>query len=393
MHRTGRLNAGDLPSRHMGANLVVFAASTLVDAGSPGPVLAQGRDWLAWVQSAGLHDHAGQLRLHLTEAAMETGALEDAARWLDEYEKTAPSAQADPVFTRLRGVLDDLLRAVDQPDQPAPSLQEIVDKTLAVVHPEVALIVGLIAKGPDPSHPEDAPKFRAALMSAGFPAEIAGFAEAVAALDQLSSSGTPRFTINSVFGFLQRSIVALPREGAPRVYEALANLAIWTYQLARERGMWDSALTLGWLATICQRRRGDLAGAASLLGDLRADVRERQLGIADPRLRAALAVRLPHLIPVSVEVAFTRGDAAQLFDVAEAGRARVLLDVMESRARRPLALKLGDFQSFLRRHEERVAYCSFLVDDDDAPGARAPFNRPYDTVLQALRPLATGGRR
>jgi hypothetical protein len=131
MRKNGQLDVKTPPIPLMGANLATFAASTLVDAGAPAPVIEQGPTWLAWLEAGAMSDAAGMMRLHLGEAAMESGALEKAATWLDEYARQTPTPDAHPVYTRLRGVLDDLLRAVDQPDQPAPSFEEIVQESLS----------------------------------------------------------------------------------------------------------------------------------------------------------------------------------------------------------------------------------------------------------------------
>ena len=444
MRRTGQLDDPRPPIPLMGANLVTFAAGALVDGGAPGPVLEQGRAWLAWLEQAGLSDAAGTLRLQLAEGAIENAALEDAARWLDEYAREFPAANEHPVYTRLRGVLDDLLRAVDQPDPPAPSLEEVLEKTLRILPPDMAPIVQQAAESARPFRPDGAMNpMGAVFTSAGFPPQIGNFDAAVQALDQIGSSGTPRFTINNVMEFLLHGLQELPREGEPQAYQALASLGLRAYRFATERGLWDTGLTIGWLAGICQRRRGDLDAAAQTLAELRAGVRSRQLGIANPRRRAALAVRLRHLTPVSAEGALARGAVRELFEIVEAGRGRILLDLLEAHAGRPLATDAGAFQQFLSTHEERVAYCSFLVDEDDGTGAgggtyavfvpqqgelvaarlpisrqilataadelrrlnrgrpdarsfddlgaidpRAPFGRPYGAVLEALQPLA-----
>ena len=101
---------------------------------------------------------------------------------------------------------------------------------------------------------------------------------------------------------------------------------------------------------------------------LRRAVRERQRGISDPLLRAALAEYLPHLWAVNAAVLFSLGEgrAEELFEVVEESKGRILSALtLERRHGAPDRPALSRVRELLGRSMSRASYLTLLADHDE----------------------------
>jgi hypothetical protein len=431
----------------MVANVAGFAASTLTDAGLPRVVLDSAAGWLAAVKAAGLEEQAVAMKLTLAEAAILSGHYERAAGWLADFERQHPSPRSNPVYLRLADKIDNLLRAVDQPDRPDTPFSEILARSLQALAgggPAFEKVIGQLSTpaASDGFAPGSTwmRRLEDETTRFGFPPRVEGFDQTAAALDAIDQSGSPMFLVHKITescGELLQTLAPDDRDA----HLALAALAARAARKAHNLDLWEEAQSQGWIASVALRRAGALSEASAILKELRENLRSRQLGIRDPRLRAALAMNLPHLAAISAEVLFALGEPAlqELFDAIESSKGRVLADLVEQRAGQAAVAGVEAIRGLLRAGGERAAYCTFLVDDlvtyavlvpRDGPlvgtrlgvgrkalaaavaelqrlndgGARpgapddwsslgplppdSPWDRPYDEVLRVVHPFA-----
>jgi hypothetical protein len=353
-------------TRLMCANIADFAASALADAGVPRRVFEHADEFVEVLVSLGLDERATALKLTVAEASIMQGAYESAAALLEQFRRSQPNPEDSPIYVRLRDKLDDLLRAVDKPDTPSAPFQEILSRSLAAmtkVGPQYQQVVARLGEALRPDGEAPNSEAWSEFVRLGFPPAIRNFEAAEAAVASIGESGRPMFILSSISRKMQE---LLPLADTPQSHMGLAGMAIRAAGEADILELWEDALTFRWLAGVAFRRAHAFTEARKVLRDLREKIRLRQLGVADPLLRAALAVYLPHLAGVSAALLFELGEpgVAELFEVIEGAKGRILNDLLEQRLGHPLDGSLQAVLALVKKGPERAHYLTLLADAD-----------------------------
>jgi CHAT domain-containing protein len=93
----------------------------------------------------------------------------------------------------------------------------------------------------------------------------------------------------------------------------------------------DDQNTMSWAISVCQRRLGDHGAAADTLTRLWHDLEAQRNGVLDPLKRSGTFSRFPHLFPVLAGEMLQTGRGAQMVEVLEAGKGRLLADTVVAR--------------------------------------------------------------
>jgi hypothetical protein len=337
------------------ANVLDACANCLTDGGRVPELLERGAQWSEWLAAPDLAPQWRSVQRAWVEACFHAGFYESAARILEGLERRFPDCRESPIERRLFDKLDDVLRPVDRPDAPAAGLDWTVKHTLK----EFGLTT-LAEKAGELTAQRAATMADqiGALIGLGpVPAELTEFAEAVETLPQAANPLLQAGNVITAFtNFLASGNASYP---------VLASLSEKARRAALRYGFWEHACTLGWYRTVALRRSGAMETAAASLAELRDAIRERQLGVRQPVLRAALAEYLPHLAAVSAEVLFGLGREAELFEAMEGAKGRVLEALIcERHGHASGDPVLGTTRALLEDSPQPACYLTFLVDDE-----------------------------
>ena len=337
------------------ANVMDLCASCMTEAGRCRELADAGDTWSAWLLSRRFVEQWCSVERSRAEACLHLGEYESARSILAVVAETVPASAGHPIQQRLSDKLDDLLRAADRPDTPSAPFAWIVERTREVLRRS-----GVEASLYEPILSEDAvggERLRAALGLGPVPLTEDDLSQHVARLPQAASP------LQEVSAALER-LSELLQSGVLHPERAAA-LAAVAADAASQYGFWEQAMTLRWLVGVAERRAGRFADAAVTLARLRRDLAERQRGIRDPMLRAALSTMLPHLYGVSAQVLFDLGSnrIPELLDVIEGAKSRILLALASSEPEASID-RIAGLRRLLARSRHRAAYITLLADDD-----------------------------
>ena len=337
------------------ANVMDLCASCMTEAGRCRELADAGDTWSAWLLSRRFVDQWCSVERSRAEACLHLGEYESARSILAVIAETVPASAGHPIQQRLSDKLDDLLRAADRPDTPSAPFAWIVERTREVLRRS-----GVEASLYEPILSDDAvggERLRAALGLGPVPLTEDDLSQHVARLPQAASP------LQEVSAALER-LSELLQSGVLHPERAAA-LAAVAADAASQYGFWEQAMTLRWLVGVAERRAGRFADAAVTLARLRRDLAERQRGIRDPMLRAALSTMLPHLYGVSAQVLFDLGSnrIPELLDVIEGAKSRILLALASSEPEASID-RIAGLRRLLARSRHRAAYITLLADDD-----------------------------
>ena len=337
------------------ANVMDLCASCMTEAGRCQELADSGDAWSTWLLSRHFMDQWCRVEWSRVEACLHLGEYEAAASLLSVVAATVPSSSEHPIQQRLSDKVDDLLRAADRPDTPSAPFAWIVERTRDVLSRdgiEASLFEPILSDdstggepiraalglGPAPVNEDDLSRHVAELPCAASPLH-----EVSAALERLSD-------------LLQNGVLHPERA---------AVLAAVAADAASHYGFWEKAMTLRWLVSVAERRAGRFTDAAVTLAMLRRDLADRQRGIGDPLLRAALSTMLPHLYGVSAQVLFDlrASRIPELLDVIEDGKSRILLALASRESEAPMD-RTAELRALLARSQHRACYVTLFADDD-----------------------------
>ena len=333
------------------ANVMDLCASCMTEAGRCRELADSGGTWSAWLLSRRFTDQWCSVERSRAEACLHLGEYETASSILAVVAETVPSSSQHPIQQRLSDKLDDLLRAVDRPDTPSAPFAWIVERTRDVLRRS-----GVEASLYEPILSDDAAgseRLRAALGLGPMPLSEEDLSQHVARLPLAASP------LQEVSAALERLSELL--QGGVLHPDRVAALAAVAADAASQYGFWEQAMTLRWLVGVAERRAGRFPDAAVTLAALRRDQAERQRGIRDPMLRAALSTMLPHLYGVSAQVLFDLGSSRipELLDVIEGAKSRILLALASSEPEAPIDRVAGLQRLLARsRHARATSPCS-----------------------------------
>lgn len=337
------------------ANVMDLSASCMTEAGRCRDLADSGGTWSAWLLGRRFIDQWCSVERSRAEACLHLGEYEAASSILAVVAETVPSSRQHPIQQRLSDKLDDLLRAVDRPDTPSAPFAWIVERTREVLRRS-----GVEASLYEPILSDDAEgseRLRAALGLGPMPLSEDDLSQHVARLPLAASP------LQEVSAALERLSELL--QGGVLHPDRVAALAAVAADAASQYGFWEQAMTLRWLVGVAERRAGRFPDAAVTLAALRRDQAERQRGIRDPMLRAALSTMLPHLYGVSAQVLFDLGSSRipELLDVIEGAKSRILLALASSEPEAPID-RVAGLQRLLARSRHRAGYITLLADED-----------------------------
>lgn len=339
--------------------LIPWFAGLANDSGRGREVYERAPAWMAILESLGNPGHVSDLRLKAAEALLEDGHYERALFLTDQEPPDGLRPDLLPVRTRLCRTLADLVRRADE-RLPAFDPGTVFRETLAFLaaaEPDAVLTKALYASGGETID-------RNALGHLAFPPVPAGMEALDRASRALASSRAPLGALQAVFEGASAALQA--GSSGPPEYRLIASVADRGADAAAALGRWRDAVSFRWLGTVALRRAGEHPAALAGLRVLAATIDERRTRIADPRLRAGLAVYLPHLPWIVAETALRVGDEAAAFFASEMAKARILGDLRKPNAAVAPGLlgALRDVAAAL----PRTHFLTFLSDTSAEPG-------------------------
>lgn len=335
------------------ANSMTVASRTLTDGGGRfRDLLGRAGRWAEWLDRAGCGEDWRAVQCTRVEACIHSGLYETAAEIFSEIRERIPDFLNQPIERRLSDRLDDLLRAADRPDSPDVDWKWITERS--VEDPVVANALN-VSEGETPDEVYQRLAQDIGVLIGDAPAELA---EAVRLLPR---AGHPLFTVHQVLQTIGEGL----KNGSIPLSTAAA-LAHDARAAALHFDFWHEAADLGWIEMVALRRQNRLDEAIIVLRELRGSVRERQEGIKEPLLRAALNEYLPSLYGVSAEVLFDLGSAAttELFEVVEEAKGRILAALVEQHDEHRAGAKLPRLVELLRSSPRPARYITLFADQE-----------------------------
>lgn len=353
-------NASDPLWRATVPTLLTTFASLAVDAGMGSEIRERASEWLLILERLGDRGHVSDLRLKLAEALLNDGIYEQARDILAS--EIAGSLRADlvPTHDRLSQKIDAILR---RPDEPIPAFdgKRVIEATLAYLqaHPLSENLTRLVEASADNIDPMVLDQGAFGLPP--FPSVPRTLEALHQAAHALSASRTPLMALQAVVQGIGIKIQAAGN-GADE-YRAIAQVAANAAAAATSFGYWEVAINVSWLGAVAWRRASEHTLALRCLLMIAAEIDRRRHKIGDPRLRAGVAMILPHLPWVLTEVAaLTDTPAAMLYGI-EIAKGRILGDLRADGSAPDLtpSLLVDRLRGVLSRRR-RVHALTFLAD-------------------------------
>jgi hypothetical protein len=324
--------------------LTAFAARA-VDAGMVRELHEKAPAFLEVLHSLDSRDesgHVSDLRLKQVEALMTDGYYEKAHEVLTLLN-----------VKQLRR--DGLLKRPDEKPEPVDGTLVIQQTLDYLATSKVLTPLARIVK-------ERGKDFESGMLGVpAFPSVPKHFEALDAQSQQLDTSRTPLMALQAVS---QGTMALLTTPGnGENEYLALAKVAERVIAAADGFNYWKEAVTAAWMLTVALRRAGRQHEALRHLLALAARIDQRRRLIHDPRLRAGVAIYLPHLPWVLAATAILAEDPPAALYGMEVAKARILGDLRLGEAAQfatPESLHQGLRARLATR--PRVHLLSFLSD-------------------------------
>jgi hypothetical protein len=314
----------------------------------------------AALASWGQNDRVPAVRLAEAEALMLAGEYEAAKHLLEAIDPDALLKTDRLTYVRLASKLARMLCRPDVPVGDTPSDVDLVAK--AGFPPSVNAVLEEVTGRAGADYDQLKAEY-------GMPAVPPDLDAIEMAAKNLPLSGSPHAALKALDDGIAAQLVGRGKDD-PEAYRAILRALTIAIAEADALEFWEHSVDLRWRKVIALRRLGDLSGALATTGEIRVLIDRRRLGIADPRLRAALAVYIPHLAVVTAELATAIGQTTglALFAAVESAKSRIIAESRERVRRADLVWGSTDAQLLDRvcirlATSPRAHYLSFLVDD------------------------------
>jgi tetratricopeptide (TPR) repeat protein len=353
--------SGERPDLRMLAAKVLDALnSCLLEAGNTQEIFTEADQWTEWLQRIDMVDYyLAQIHLYKAEALMVSGEYDEARDLLSivKSEELRPSQKFS--LNRLNAKMPVLIRAVDQPEPKPVDMKEFLMNAVETLHGIMKADEPTLGRTTDEPRVNEAavepvPVGVTAAMDAlgGGTPYTDNVDEIVKRAEKLAESRDPFKALREVTDGLSVFFQDEKKSHEVAALERIVGALDKTIDYAGKMGFWEEQVNIQWLLAITCKRLGRLKEAAAVLRQMRDEIDRRRVAINDPRNRAAVAVYLPNLYPVSVEILYQLGEdhIQELFSVIESAKGKILAELA---GKQPFCDKDAD-GSVLRQHEREL---------------------------------------